>query len=105
MLRTLNVILPACRRCDNPLISYAGESWHITQTADMDDPIRHNDTVLWTPESLCSGRCGNWLEHFQDWAISRTRYCGTPLTIWQCACGHRECIGSRAELSHLAGDP
>ena len=96
---------PHCWRCDTPLIYYARESWYIKETAVKDDLIRNNNTVNWIPESIGSGRFGNWLENIQDWAISRNRYWGTPLNIWECECGHRECIGSRAELAEKAQDP
>ena len=96
---------PHCWRCDKPLIYYARESWYIKETAVKDDLIRNNNTVNWIPESIGSGRFGNWLENIQDWAISRNRYWGTPLNIWECECGHRECVGSRAKLAELAGDP
>ena len=96
---------PHCWRCDTPLIYYARESWYIKETAVKDDLIRNNNTVNWIPESIGSGRFGNWLENIQDWAISRNRYWGTPLNIWECSCGHQECIGSRAELAERAGDP
>ena len=92
-------------RCDTPLIYYARESWYIKETAVKDDLIRNNNTVNWIPESIGSGRFGNWLENIQDWAISRNRYWGTPLNIWECECGHRECVGSRARLAELANDP
>ena len=96
---------PHCWRCDTPLIYYARESWYIKETAVKDDLIRNNNTVNWIPESIGSGRFGNWLENIQDWAISRNRYWGTPLNIWECECGNRECIGSRAELAEKAGNP
>lgn len=96
---------PHCWRCDTPLIYYARESWYIKETAVKEDLIRNNNTVNWIPESIGSGRFGNWLENIQDWAISRNRYWGTPLNIWECQCGHLECIGSRAELAQRAGDP
>jgi isoleucyl-tRNA synthetase len=96
---------PHCWRCDTPLIYYARESWYIKETAVKDDLIKNNNTVNWIPESIGSGRFGNWLENIQDWAISRNRYWGTPLNIWECSCGHQECIGSRAELAERAGDP
>ena len=96
---------PHCWRCDKPLIYYARESWYIKETAVKDDLVRNNNTVNWIPESIGTGRFGNWLENIQDWAISRNRYWGTPLNIWECSCGHRECIGSRAELAEKSGDP
>ncbi len=96
---------PHCWRCDKPLIYYARESWYIKETAVKEDLIKNNNTVNWIPESIGSGRFGNWLENIQDWAISRNRYWGTPLNIWECECGNRECIGSRAELAEKAGDP
>ncbi len=94
---------PHCWRCDTPLIYYARESWYIKETAVRDDLIRNNNTVNWIPESIGKGRFGNWLENIQDWAISRNRYWGTPLNIWECECGHQECIGSRAELKERSG--
>ncbi len=96
---------PHCWRCDTPLIYYARESWYIRETAVRDDLIRNNNTVNWIPESIGTGRFGNWLENIQDWAISRNRYWGTPLNIWECSCGHQECIGSRQELADKAGNP
>ena len=96
---------PHCWRCDTPLIYYARESWYIRETAVREDLIRNNNTVNWIPESIGSGRFGNWLENIQDWAISRNRYWGTPLNIWECSCGHQECIGSRQELADKAGVP
>nr|MBP3597963.1 isoleucine--tRNA ligase [Eubacterium sp.] len=97
---------PHCWRCDTPLIYYARESWYIKETAVKEDLIRNNNTVNWIPESIGKGRFGNWLENIQDWAISRNRYWGTPLNIWECeCCGHQESIGSRAELAERSGDP
>ena len=97
---------PHCWRCDTPLIYYARESWYIKETAVRDDLIRNNNTVNWIPESIGKGRFGNWLENIQDWAISRNRYLGTPLNIWECeGCGHLESIGSRAELAERSGNP
>ena len=96
---------PHCWRCDTPLIYYARESWYIKETAVRDDLIRNNNTVNWIPESIGKGRFGNWLENIQDWAISRNRYWGTPLNIWECECGHQESIGSRAELAEKSGNP
>ncbi len=95
---------PHCWRCDTPLIYYARESWYIKETEVRDDLIRNNNTVNWIPESIGKGRFGNWLENIQDWAISRNRYWGTPLNIWECECGHRHCIGSRQELFEMSGD-
>ena len=89
---------PHCWRCGTPLIYYARESWFIKMTAVKDDLIRNNNTINWIPESIGKGRFGDWLENVQDWGISRNRYWGTPLNIWECECGHQECIGSRAEL-------
>ena len=97
---------PHCWRCDTPLIYYARESWFIKMTAVKDDLIRNNNTVNWIPESIGKGRFGDWLENVQDWGISRNRYWGTPLNIWECeGCGHQESIGSRAELAEKSGDP
>ncbi len=96
---------PHCWRCDTPLIYYARESWYIKETAVRDDLVRNNNTVNWIPESIGKGRFGNWLENIQDWAISRNRYWGTPLNIWECSCGYQEYVGSRAELAEKAGDP
>ena len=95
---------PFCWRCDTPLIYYARESWYVRETAVKEDLIRNNNTINWIPESIGKGRFGNWLENIQDWAISRNRYWGTPLNIWECECGHRECIGSREELYKLSGN-
>ena len=95
---------PHCWRCDTPLIYYARESWYIRETAVRDDLIRNNNTVNWIPESIGKGRFGNWLENIQDWAISRNRYWGTPLNIWECECGHQECVGGREELFRLSGN-
>ncbi|MCR5329561.1 MAG: class I tRNA ligase family protein, partial [Lachnospiraceae bacterium] len=96
---------PHCWRCDTPLIYYARESWYIRETAVRDELVANNNTVNWIPESIGKGRFGNWLENIQDWAISRNRYWGTPLNIWECECGHQECIGSRAELAERSGNP
>ena len=95
---------PFCWRCDTPLIYYARESWFIRMTAVKDDLVRNNKTINWIPPAIGEGRFGNWLENIQDWGISRNRYWGTPLNIWECACGHMECVGSREELSRLCGD-
>ena len=95
---------PHCWRCDTPLIYYARESWYIRETAVKDELISNNNTINWIPESIGSGRFGNWLENIQDWAISRNRYWGTPLNIWECECGYRHCVGSREELVRMSGD-
>ncbi len=97
---------PFCWRCDTPLIYYARESWFIKMTAVRDDLVRNNKTVNWIPESIGEGRFGNWLENIQDWGVSRNRYWGTPLNIWECeGCGHQQAIGSREELEKLSGNP
>ena len=93
---------PFCWRCDTPLIYYARESWFIKMTAVREDLIKNNNTVNWIPESIGKGRFGDWLENVQDWGISRNRYWGTPLNIWQCECGHLHSIGSIAELKELS---
>ena len=95
---------PHCWRCDTPLIYYARESWFIKMTAVKDDLIRNNNTINWIPESIGKGRFGDWLENVQDWGISRNRYWGTPLNIWQCECGHMHSIGRRQELFEMSGD-
>ena len=97
---------PHCWRCDTPLIYYARESWFIKMTEVRDDLVHNNNTVNWIPESIGTGRFGNWLENIQDWGISRNRYWGTPLNIWECeGCGKQESIGSRAELAERSGNP
>ena len=95
---------PHCWRCDTPLIYYARESWFIKMTAVKDDLIRNNNTINWIPESIGKGRFGDWLENVQDWGISRNRYWGTPLNIWECECGHMHSIGSRQELFEMSGN-
>ena len=93
---------PFCWRCDTPLIYYARESWYIKMTDVKDELIANNNTVNWLPESIGKGRFGDWLENVQDWAVSRNRYWGTPLNIWECECGHRHAIGSIAELKEMS---
>ena len=95
---------PHCWRCDTPLIYYARESWFIKMTAVKEDMIRNNNTINWTPESIGKGRFGDWLENIQDWSISRDRYWGTPLNVWECECGHMHSIGSREELYEMSGN-
>ena len=95
---------PHCWRCDTPLIYYARESWFIKMTAVKEDLIRNNNTINWIPENIGKGRFGDWLENVQDWGISRNRYWGTPLNIWQCECGHMHSVGSRQELFEMSGD-
>lgn len=93
---------PHCWRCDTPLIYYARESWYIKMTEVKDDLIRNNQTINWIPESIGKGRFGDWLENVQDWAISRNRYWGTPLNVWQCSCGAMHSIGSIEELKSMS---
>ena len=93
---------PYCWRCDTPLIYYARESWFIKMTDVRDDLIRNNDTINWIPESIGKGRFGDWLKNVQDWGISRNRYWGTPLNIWQCECGHMHSVGSIEELKEMS---
>ncbi len=93
---------PHCWRCDTPLIYYARESWFIKMTAVKEDLIRNNNSVNWIPESIGKGRFGDWLENVQDWGISRNRYWGTPLNIWECECGHQHAIGSIEELKSMS---
>ena len=93
---------PHCWRCGTPLIYYARDSWFIKMTAVKEDLIRNNNTVNWIPESIGKGRFGDWLENIQDWGISRNRYWGTPLNIWECECGHRHSVGSIAELKEMS---
>ncbi len=96
---------PHCWRCGTPLIYYARESWFIKMTAVKEDLIRNNHTINWIPESIGKGRFGDWLENIQDWGISRNRYWGTPLNVWECeGCGHMESIGSREELKQMSGN-
>lgn len=95
---------PHCWRCDTPLIYYARESWFIKMTAVKDDLIKNNNTVNWIPESIGKGRFGDWLNNVLDWGVSRNRYWGTPLNIWECECGHQHCVGSREELYKMSGN-
>lgn len=93
---------PHCWRCDTPLIYYARESWFIKMTEVKRDLIANNNTINWIPESIGKGRFGDWLENVQDWGISRNRYWGTPLNIWECECGHQHSVGSIAELKEMS---
>ena len=93
---------PHCWRCNTPLIYYARDSWFIKMTAVKEQLIRNNNTVNWIPESIGKGRFGDWLENIQDWGVSRNRYWGTPLNIWECECGHRHAIGSIEELKSMS---
>ncbi len=95
---------PFCWRCDTPLLYYARESWFIKMTAVREDLIRNNNTIHWIPESIGKGRFGDWLENVQDWGLSRNRYWGTPLNIWQCDCGHLHAVGSIEELKGLSSN-
>ena len=93
---------PHCWRCDTPLIYYARETWFIKMTDVKDKLIANNKTVNWIPKSIGEGRFGDWLEHVQDWGLSRNRYWGTPLPVWECECGHQHAIGSIAELKEMS---
>ncbi len=93
---------PFCWRCDTPLLYYARESWFIKMTDVKEDLIRNNNTINWIPESIATGRFRDWLQNVQDWGVSRDRYWGTPLNIWECECGHRHSIGSIAELKEMS---
>ncbi|MEF9916921.1 MAG: isoleucine--tRNA ligase [Lachnospiraceae bacterium] len=95
---------PHCWRCDTPLIYYARESWFIKMTDVKDQMIRNNNTINWIPESIGKGRFGDWLENIQDWSISRNRYWGTPLNVWECECGHMHSIGSIEELKSMSNN-
>ncbi|MBR5742083.1 MAG: isoleucine--tRNA ligase, partial [Firmicutes bacterium] len=93
---------PHCWRCGTPLVYYAKPSWYIEMTKLKDQLVANNNTVNWFPKFVGEGRFGNWLEEVKDWAISRSRYWGTPLNIWRCECGHLESVGSRKELAEKA---
>ncbi len=89
---------PFCWRCDTPLLYYAIDTWFIKMSAMRDKLVANNNTVNWMPENIKDGRFGNFLENVIDWGLSRSRYWGTPLPVWECECGHYEVIGSREEL-------
>ena len=93
---------PHCWRCSTPLVYYGKPSWYIEMTRLKDKLIENNNGVNWYPKFVGEGRFGNWLENLNDWAVSRTRYWGTPLNIWRCECGHKESVGSREELAQKA---
>ena len=93
---------PFCWRCDTPLIYYARDTWFIKMTDVKEDLIKNNNTINWIPESIGKGRFGEWLNNVQDWGISRNRYWGTPLNIWECECGHKHAIGSIEELKQMS---
>ena len=95
---------PFCWRCDTPLLYYARSTWFIKMTALRDNLVRNNRTINWYPDNIKEGRFGNFLENVIDWGLSRERYWGTPLPIWECECGHRHTIGSIAELKEMSPD-
>ncbi len=92
---------PFCWRCDTPLLYYACDTWFIEMTKVRDRLLANNETVNWMPDNIKHGRFGNFLENIIDWGLSRTRYWGTPLPIWECECGHRHVVGSIAELKEM----
>ena len=104
VLANEQVVDGLCWRCDTPLIYYARDSWFIKMTAVRDDLVRNNNTVNWIPESIGKGYGGDWIENVQDWSISRNRYWGTPLNVWECECGHRHSIGSIEELKSMSSN-
>ena len=95
---------PFCWRCDTPLIYYARDTWFIKMSAVKDQLVKNNNTVNWIPEGIGKGRFGAWLENVQDWGLSRNRYWGTPLNIWECSCGKRHAIGSKEELKSMSNN-
>ena len=95
---------PFCWRCDTPLLYYARSTWFIKMTELRENLVRNNRTINWYPDNIKEGRFGNFLENVIDWGLSRERYWGTPLPIWECECGHRHTIGSIAELKEMSPD-
>lgn len=93
---------PHCWRCDTPLLYYARETWFIRMTAVRDKLIANNNKINWIPATIGKGRFGDWIEHVQDWGLSRNRYWGTPLNVWECECGHQHAIGSIEELKSMS---